>query len=703
MKTKSKKALAVLSSSALAAGFAHGAVVYQYYNQTIAAGNGESLTFDLNQDGSPDFSVTFSDDGLGIPGIVNPYQKPFIISDLNSSGSTTNSVLANSPIVNPQGLPVTPSGTVINGGYESAQSIGYFYYNGNSQEGSWDTMGNIDGYVGLELTDSSDNTYYGWAQFIYNQTNVMGGFEGTITLVDTGFETQPGVGILTGQTAEPGSAPSIFIPPASQTNYIGSTVQLTVVSTGDSPLAYQWKAGAVGSGSYSGLTDGGNIVGSSSNVLTISNFSSAYVADYVVVVTNINGSATSVTPATLTSVPLVLSTLYPSPIEIYSGGQVTISVTNYGSSVPVEFQWQKSGVNLTDGGNISGSTQSSLTISPVSSPDAAKYSVVLSNTYGSVTSAVDTLTVTAPATPYEQAVFSLNPLAYWPLAETSGPIAYDLAGGHNGIYTGGVTPGQPGVINTNFGSPSYAGQFGGTGYVDVPDAAAFNITNAVSTVIWANIPSTPGQLSGLFSHGGNSWNMTINRFPTAFQASGEGPSAIGNAFPAAAKTTATITSNSWHMLVYTYSGVPNVASNGLLYLDGVLAGSQTLPVAPLPAATAVNWTNVDVWIGGSPDQGVRPGGSNNQLFTGSLENAALFTNALTAAQVQALYALAVEPVSLSIQAIPSSTNVVVTWPVGTLLQAPSLTGPWTTNTAVSPYTNSSTAPQLFFKVVVPTL
>ena len=57
-------------------------------------------------------------------------------------------------------------------------------------------------------------------------------------------------------------------------------------------------------------------------------------------------------------------------------------------------------------------------------------------------------------------------------------------------------------------------------------------------------------------------------------------------------------------------------------------------------------------------------------------------------------------VGLTIQT--SGTNVILTWPIGTLLQAPSVQGPWTTNTtATSPYTlpDKTNAAQ-FFKVEV---
>jgi hypothetical protein len=48
----------------------------------------------------------------------------------------------------------------------------------------------------------------------------------------------------------------------------------------------------------------------------------------------------------------------------------------------------------------------------------------------------------------------------------------------------------------------------------------------------------------------------------------------------------------------------------------------------------------------------------------------------------------------------SGGTVTITWPgAGTLLQAPSLAGPWTTAGATSPYvTAASSNPQMFYKL-----
>jgi len=63
------------------------------------------------------------------------------------------------------------------------------------------------------------------------------------------------------------------------------------------------------------------------------------------------------------------------------------------SLTPMVYQWQKNGTNLVNGGNISGATTKTLSITSISDSDAAGYSVIVSNSYGAVTSSIATLTV----------------------------------------------------------------------------------------------------------------------------------------------------------------------------------------------------------------------------------------------------------------------------------------------------------------------
>jgi hypothetical protein len=74
------------------------------------------------------------------------------------------------------------------------------------------------------------------------------------------------------------------------------------------------------------------------------------------------------------------------------GQTVTFKVSAIGDS-PLSFQWRKSGVNLVNGGNLSGVTSTNLMLTNIQMSDAGNYSVVITNFYGSVTSRVATLIV----------------------------------------------------------------------------------------------------------------------------------------------------------------------------------------------------------------------------------------------------------------------------------------------------------------------
>jgi uncharacterized repeat protein (TIGR03803 family) len=82
------------------------------------------------------------------------------------------------------------------------------------------------------------------------------------------------------------------------------------------------------------------------------------------------------------------------------GTTTSFSVTAIGTG-PLTCQWRKNGVNLADGvqssgATISGTTTTDLTIANVQMSDAGDYTVVVTNTYGSVTSSVAALTVQPP-------------------------------------------------------------------------------------------------------------------------------------------------------------------------------------------------------------------------------------------------------------------------------------------------------------------
>jgi hypothetical protein len=174
----------------------------------------------------------------------------------------------------------------------------------------------------------------------------------------------------------PGVPPSIQTQPRSVTVTAGGTATFTVTATGTAPLAYQWKRNGV------------NIPGATAATLTLQNVTEAQAGTYTVVVSNAAGSVTS-QPATLTVNPAPTApviTGQPQSLTVTAGGTATFTVTATGTA-PLAYQWKRNGVN------IPGATAATLTLQNVTEAQAGTYTVVISNTAGSVTSMAVTLTV----------------------------------------------------------------------------------------------------------------------------------------------------------------------------------------------------------------------------------------------------------------------------------------------------------------------
>jgi uncharacterized delta-60 repeat protein len=78
------------------------------------------------------------------------------------------------------------------------------------------------------------------------------------------------------------------------------------------------------------------------------------------------------------------------------GSTVMFSVSATGAS-PLSYKWSKNGINLTDGGNISGSGTPTLTLTGIFMGDGGNYTVIISNSYSSTTSSVAVLTIATKA------------------------------------------------------------------------------------------------------------------------------------------------------------------------------------------------------------------------------------------------------------------------------------------------------------------
>jgi hypothetical protein len=195
--------------------------------------------------------------------------------------------------------------------------------------------------------------------------------------------------------AQTSVSPAFISPPQDQTVFAGATASFWASADGTGPLVYQWtKNGA-------SLSDGGNVSGSATAQLTLSNVSQSDAASYAVVVTGF-GSVTSAPPATLTVVYNAGPMIYAEPQSLTSsaGATATFSVAASGPGT-LTYQWAKNSTNLSDGGNVSGSLTPTLTLTGISSSDVASYTVTVSNSFSNQISSAVTLTVVYPMPYYE--------------------------------------------------------------------------------------------------------------------------------------------------------------------------------------------------------------------------------------------------------------------------------------------------------------
>lgn len=174
------------------------------------------------------------------------------------------------------------------------------------------------------------------------------------------------------ETATADTAPAITTQPAAVTVVAGQDATFSVVASGGK-LSYQWRK------------DGLAVPGLTAAKFTFAPAYATHAGSYDVVVSNSLGSVTS-TAAVLTVGIIPAVTTQPVSQTIAAGKPVTFTVAATGSDT-LTYQWRKASTN------IAGATAASYTIPAVAAADAASYDVVITNTYGSATSAAAVLTV----------------------------------------------------------------------------------------------------------------------------------------------------------------------------------------------------------------------------------------------------------------------------------------------------------------------
>lgn len=446
--------------------------------------------------------------------------------------------------------------------------------------------------------------------------------------------------------------PVIVTQPAALNAYVGQTVRFSVTVVGGEPLSFQWRSGA--NGVYSNLADGSRVSGSTTTNLTISNLAPGDAADYVVVITNPGGTATSAV-AKLTVQPT-------SPAQ-----HITIAVQQ-----PTGVDWDN-GADWSDGLEASvsamakpGSTYEVLPGARLRSPDSAASAVFPG----------DLLTVSGDG------VWANNPAS----GSTLGEFRFKQSGDGSVTFKklvlngGQLDTGNDGLLTLN-------------GQIDVPTNSSFNNNSSNDRgfllAAWltgsGNIEYhayqavyNPAYINGLVVAGTSNtfsgkWNVAVgNLIGVAPGALGTNDITVG--VDGALQTTydiknytASLTLDG-QMFLHQNDTFSKVTIAGTALAEGTYTFAQLN--AAYPANFPATWT-------------AHSGAGSFRAGSGSIT-------------VWGTKAPPVDKVRLEYEYSPGSLKL--TWSTGFLLEADSANGPWLRNNASSPYTVPTTAPQKFYRV-----
>lgn len=207
---------------------------------------------------------------------------------------------------------------------------------------------------------------------VLNNVTTNQGGPYSVTVTNVAGSTNSQTATLTVNSSN--SAPIITTQPQNQSVAQGGTATFTVAAIGAQPLSYQWQF-------Y-----GTNLDGATNSSLVLGSVTANQGGPYAVTITNSAGATNSQTATLTVSIPPGI-TSPPQSQTATEGNTVIFTVGATGTS-PLSYQWQFFNTNLP------GATDSTLTLSSVTTNQAGPYTVLITNTVGTTSSVPATLTVT---------------------------------------------------------------------------------------------------------------------------------------------------------------------------------------------------------------------------------------------------------------------------------------------------------------------
>jgi hypothetical protein len=181
-----------------------------------------------------------------------------------------------------------------------------------------------------------------------------------------------------------GQQPYISSQPQGIVTTVGSYATFNTAANGSPTPFFQWQISTNGGRTWNNLADSSTCTGVTTPSLSIKATAAMNGYAFRVMI------APSVGP--IVSVPAFLSvgippTFFRQPSgRTVNAGQTILFSAGATGKVPLQYQWQFNGVNLTNTGNVRGATSTVLTLSKVTVANAGTYRLVVTNPYGVATS-----------------------------------------------------------------------------------------------------------------------------------------------------------------------------------------------------------------------------------------------------------------------------------------------------------------------------
>ncbi|HTB85717.1 MAG TPA: protease pro-enzyme activation domain-containing protein [Candidatus Sulfotelmatobacter sp.] len=315
---------------------------------------------------------------------------------------------------------------------------------------------------GNTLFDQSNMPKLGWTnlQFIVTAT-------GSSTTLQIGGRDDPTFLALDDVSASPVYAPSFVAQPASLILAAGSTAAFMATVNGSTNLTYRWCENGTN------ISNGANISGATSNILTLTAITAGSAANYTLVVTNAYGAATS-SVATLT---VLLPPSLASSSLTNRTSQCGLNLNTYtvaaAGTAPLSIQWSL------DATPIAGATNTTFSLTNLFMPNHT-VGVVITNLYGSLASnttltVIDTL---APVITLNGAAVMTNELGS--AFSDPGATAFDACAGTVPVTTNGTV--NVNAVSTNVITYKAAD---GNGNTNTATRTVFVRDTTPPTILWS--------------------------------------------------------------------------------------------------------------------------------------------------------------------------------------------------------------------------